>query len=480
VILGAIIFLAFVIAYGIRTALQPIVVDTAAVAAQPKRQFVFDFAVIIVAGIGAHLYNQINYAFPLGSGITLLFGFTVFGFFIALDMALAREYIGIQSAVSAGKTLPPPKRLYPMTRKFSIISIVASLFVFGIITMVISKDVVWFFEVGKNTESLERVQLSIALEMIFILSVLIALVINLIFSFSRNLKLLFQNETSVLERVSTGDLSQSVPVATNDEFGVIAGHTNTMIEGLRHRFKMMAALQVAEEVQQNLLPQESPSHAGLDIAGKSVYCDETGGDYFDYIQLSNGKLGIVVADAADHGVGAALYMTSARAFLLSNARHFPEPADLLMEVNRFLTRDSRDTGRFMSMFLAELDPSRKILRWVRAGHEPALFFDPSTRQFRELAGEGMVLGVDGDYRFKENTLDGWEPESILFIGTDGAKDAQNEKGAMFGNERVKEIIQENSEKTAEQICQALIRELTAFMGSASQADDITFVIIKMQ
>lgn len=478
--LGTILLAALAAAFGLRSWLQPMVVDQAEASARPKREFILDFTVIIVAGIGTALYNLAVYAFPIGSGVTLLFGFAVFGFFIALDMALAREHSGIQTAISAGTALPAPKRLYPMTRKFSIISIVSAVFIFGIIIMVISRDVAWYSEAMENQDSLAQVQMSIALEMVFIMSVLIALVINLIFSFSRNLKLLFQNETSVLEKVTNGDLSQSVPVATHDEFGVIAGHTNTMIEGLRHRLKLMASLQMAEEVQQNLLPQQSPSHEGLDIAGKSVYCDETGGDYYDYIQLSNGKLGVVVADAADHGVGAALYMTSARAFLLSNARHFPEPADLLMEVNRFLTRDSRDSGRFMSMFLAELDPSRRSLRWVRAGHEPAFFLDPSTRQFRELAGEGMVLGVDIDYRFKENAFDGWEPGSILYIGTDGVKDAQNEKGAMFGNERIKKIILENSGKTSEQICQALIRELTAFMGSASQADDITFVIVKMR
>ena len=86
------------------------------------------------------------------------------------------------------------------------------------------------------------------------MAVLLALVVNLIVSYSRNLRLLFNNETDVLERVSRGDLSRTVPVATRDEFGVIAGHTNSMIQGLRHRTKMITALKLAEEVQQNLLP----------------------------------------------------------------------------------------------------------------------------------------------------------------------------------------------------------------------------------
>ncbi|NIQ92700.1 MAG: phosphatase, partial [Deltaproteobacteria bacterium] len=110
----------------------------------------------------------------------------------------------------------------------------------------------------------------------------------MIISYSKNLKLLFENETNVLERVTQGDLSRLVPVATNDEFGVIAGHTNTMIDGLRHRLQLITALKLAEEVQQNLLPTEPPSYPGLDIAGISNYCDETGGDYYDYFRLSNG------------------------------------------------------------------------------------------------------------------------------------------------------------------------------------------------
>jgi sigma-B regulation protein RsbU (phosphoserine phosphatase) len=157
------------------------------------------------------------------------------------------------------------------------------------------------------------------------MAVLLALVVNLIVSYSRNLRLLFNNETDVLERVSRGDLSRTVPVATRDEFGVIAGHTNSMIQGLRHRTKMITALKLAEEVQQNLLPVSAPDHPGLDLSGTSIYCDETGGDYYDFFKLPNNNLGVVVADASDHGVGSALLMTTARAFLISGVQHFRGP-----------------------------------------------------------------------------------------------------------------------------------------------------------
>ena len=157
-----------------------------------------------------------------------------------------------------------------------------------------------------------------------------------------------------------------------------------MIKGLQHRIQLLSALKLAEEVQQNLLPRRPPEHAGLDLAGTSKYCDETGGDYYDFMGLPEGKLGIVVADATDHGVGSALQMATARAFLLFGVRNYHGPSQLIGEVNRYLTRDSRETSRFMSMFFLEIASSAKTLRWVRAGHDPALLYDPGEDSFQQL------------------------------------------------------------------------------------------------
>lgn len=174
--------------------------------------------------------------------------------------------------------------------------------------------------------------------------------INLIVSYSKNLKLLFNNQTSVLERVESGDLSGKVAVATSDEFGVIANHTNHMIDGLRHRFELMSSLRLAEEVQQNLLPSRSPYLKGFDIWGSSLYCEQTGGDYYDYFLLPDGKLGVAVADVCGHGVGAAMLMISVRAYLVSAIKNYEDPARLLESVNESLSKDCAVTGNFTSMF----------------------------------------------------------------------------------------------------------------------------------
>ena len=311
------------------------------------------------------------------------------------------------------------------------------------------------------------------------MSVLLAMVINIILSYSKNLKLLFNNETDILERVSSGDLSRLVPVATNDEFGLIAGHTNTMINGLRHRIQLLTSLKLAEEVQQNLLPKVPPEISGLDISGISRYCDQTGGDYYDYSTLPDGRLGILVADASDHGVGAALHMTTARAFIRFGAHQYRNPSTLLETVNPFFNRGRGETRAFQTPFFVEIDPARKILKWIRAGHDPAVLYDPSEDTFDEMSGTGTALGVVEDLDFHENTRQGWRPGSVLAVGTDGIWEARNSRGDMFGQQRFMDTIRKHADAQAADIQKAVMEAVVAFQGDATQEDDITLVVVKL-
>jgi len=426
-------------------------------------------------------YNHLIYDFPLiTSGLKLVLGCAVAGFFIALDMALTRERTVIRSAMASTWDHRPPQRLYSMTRKFSLFALTATVAVAGVIGLILAGDVSWLAKIEREGISPGEARLSIVSEVFFVMAVLLAWIVNLVFSYSKNLKLLFSNETNVLERVTRGDLSKLVPVATNDEFGVIAGHTNLMIHGLRHRLKMITALRLAEELQQRFLPKNPPDHPGLQISGTSVYCDETGGDYYDYLKLPRGRLGVVVADSADHGVGSALHMTTARAFLLSGAREYNDgPAKLLTGVNRFLTRDSVETGRFVTMFFLEIDLRARTLKWVRAGHDPALLYDPGKDAFLELNGEGMALGVVEDFRFQEYTHEGWAPGSVVVVGTDGLYETCNPAREMFGRERLREIIRSHGTESAETIQKVIIDTLRTFRGDAPQEDDITLVVVRL-
>ena len=479
VILGAIIFGAFTAVAVLRRPLERIVVGQAPVTDQPKRQIVLDVSLCLLAGIIGATVNTIWYDFPAASAISLLFGCAVVGFFIAIDMALDRERRNILMALNSRHSLQLGDRFFPVTRKFFLVAVSTALFVTVVIVLVISRDIVWLSKIEQSESALIDAQLSVSYEIFFIMAILLTMVINLIYSYSKNLKILFQNETSVLERVSRGDLSNLVPVATNDEFGLIAAHTNSMIQGLRHRIRLISALKLAEEVQRNLLPTHAPKIPGLDISGISIYCDETGGDYYDYLTFPDGRLGIVVADASDHGVSAALHMTTARAFLLYGTQNVDGLAGLIDDINRHLVRDGLQTGRFVSLFLLEIDPKQKSLRWVRAGHEPALLYEPGANEFQQLSGEGIVLGADGDYRFQAYSRHQWVPGSVVVIATDGVHESRNKEDRMFGRERLHEIVRRHHMETAGSIQTVILKELENFRGSAALEDDVTLVVAKL-
>ena len=477
--LGVIVFFGFLAALALRPYLQRTAVLRVTEADQPKRQFFMDLTLCLLAAVLVMAMNRMLLAVPLINGYAVLFGCLILGFFLALDTALARERANITNAISQQGMLSPPKRLYSMTRKFSLVAFTTAIFVTTVVVLVFARDIVWLSRIDQNASALARAQWSVAKEMFFIMAVLLALVVNLIVSYARNLRLLFNNETDVLERVSRGDLSRTVAVATRDEFGVIAGHTNSMIRGLRHRTKLITALKLAEEVQQNLLPVSAPDHPGLGLSGTSIYCDETGGDYYDFFKLPNHNLGVVVADASDHGVGSALLMTTARAFLISGVHNYQGPAKLAGEINQFLTRDSSKTSRFMSMFFLEINVNDKTLSWVRAGHEPALLYDPAQDSFKILMGEGLVLGVEADFRYRENIHQGWTTGSVLVVGTDGISETRNAKNEMFGLDRLKETMAHHSAASALAIQTAVIERLNQFRGETGQEDDVTLVVVKL-
>ncbi|MGD8343353.1 MAG: SpoIIE family protein phosphatase [Desulfobacterales bacterium] len=479
VLLGVILLIPFAVALVLHGFFEKRLVLAKPLMVQPRKQMFLELVLCMAVGAVAVTYNTVVYGFPATSGLSLLLGCAVVGFFLGLDMALARERKIISDALAENTVRPPPVRLYSITRKFSLVALITILFVALVLGLVISRDVVWLSNIKDSNTSLMQAQLSVMREVFFVMGVLLAAIINLIVSYSKNLKLLFQNETGVLEKVTQGDFSKRVPVATHDEFGVIAGHTNTMIDGLRHRLQLITALKLAEEVQQNLLPGKPPAVPGLDIAGISNYCDETGGDYFDYFSLTNGKLGIVVADASEHGVSAALLMTTVRALLRQRVTMETDIARIVTDVNHELARDVAASGRFMTLFFLKIQPETQTLNWVRAGHEPAILYNAEDDIFLELAGEGMAMGVDENLEYQKNNHEGWSPGSIVVVGTDGIRETQNEKGEMFGINRFRTAIRQHAAESAEEIKNGIIDTLREFQGEAPQEDDITLVVVKL-
>ena len=446
---------------------------------QPRRIFILEWSLCFTAGLLINIHNFYIYNIPLANLAAVLIGCIIAGFFIGLDSSLAQERKIILRTVEEETISALPQHLFPITRKFTLVAITTSIFVSLVLILVFTRDVVWLTQTAQDENSIRAAQFSVTAEIFFIMAILMVLIVNLIFSYSRNLKLLFNNETRVLEQVSQGNLSTKVPVATQDEFGVIAGHTNLMIDGLRHRFELVNSLKLAEEVQQNLLPERSPALNGFDISGISIYCDQTGGDYYDYLRLPDEKIGVVVADACGHGIGAAMLMVSVRAFLTSAVINYQSPAQILQKINRDITRDCAKSGRFTTMFFLEIDPRTKTLQWVRAGHEPAVMFQAQSNTFTRLDGPGLVLGVDDNFIFENTAASACQAGDIIVIGTDGIHETRNREEKIFGQQRLKKIIEAHAQGSAEALQNTIVAEVAAFRGSLAQEDDITLVVIKV-
>jgi sigma-B regulation protein RsbU (phosphoserine phosphatase) len=245
--------------------------------------------------------------------------------------------------------------------------------------------------------------------------------------------------------------------------------------------KMKGSLELARAIQQNLLPGTAPKLEGFELAGNCKYCDETGGDYYDFIELTElgpGRVGIALGDVTGHGIGAALLMATARSVLRSNAQRYGTNLTQLFEVlNQHIESDT-DYDKFITLFYGILDANQRSLVWVSGGHDPALWYHTNNGQIEELPNTGMPVGIMQDSNFEQGGPVSLEAGDVVVIGTDGIWEAQNESGDMFGKERLRKIIIRENEKPANEICSRIIDEVTNFSSPTPQLDDITLVVIK--
>jgi sigma-B regulation protein RsbU (phosphoserine phosphatase) len=324
-----------------------------------------------------------------------------------------------------------------------------------------------------------KLQTAISTYALFFIGVGICLTILV----SRNLTIPFRDIIQTLHRIRNGLFDKRVQVFSNDEIGYTADAINEMTKGLIEREKMQQSLNLAKEVQQRLLPKSNLKINGFDIAGKSVYCDETGGDYYDFIIIDDAdeqKIGVAIGDVSGHGIPSALLMTTVRSSLRQRLSLPGSTAGIISDVNRHLARDVEDSGQFMTMFFLVIDTTTGQLEWVRAGHDPGIVYDPGSDAFSELGGSGMALGVYGGLIYEDNKKSDFSNGQIIFLSTDGIWEARNKKGEMMGKEPILNTIRQNASSDASQIMDAIFDTLDKFIDGVKIEDDITSVIIKIQ
>jgi sigma-B regulation protein RsbU (phosphoserine phosphatase) len=282
-------------------------------------------------------------------------------------------------------------------------------------------------------------------------------------------------------QVAGGDFSAQVRIPNHDELGEMGQAFNAMVPQLQDSMRMRQSLALAMQVQQNLLPQRPPLIDGLDVAGTSLFCDETGGDYYDFLNLTKlgpDHLGVAVGDVTGHGIPAALLMATTRALLRSHAIHPGNLGGIMVDINEHFTADTL-AGQFTTLFYAVLDAKQRTIRWSSAGHDPAIVYDPATDAFDELGGAGIPLGIDATATYEELSRNGLQPGEIIVIGTDGIWETRNGDGRPFGKDALRNLIRRHADCPADEIAEAITNALAEFRQSKPQEDDVTLVVIKI-
>lgn len=245
----------------------------------------------------------------------------------------------------------------------------------------------------------------------------------------------------------------------------------------RQLFGMRRDLAVARDIQRRLLPTRSPQLEGFDIVGMNRPADQTGGDYYDWQALPDGRLAVVLADVSGHGIGPALVMAVCRAYARAAVPLVPEPAQLLARLNTLL-HDDLPSDRFITFALAVLEKGGNA-QLISAGHGPTLLYRAGTRDVIQFGGDGMPLGVMPSEQYGPTTPLTLDAGDVLVMLTDGFFEWQRgADGEPFGIPRLCEALAANAAGDAQTILNAIDERVRAFCSDSPQADDMTAIVVK--
>jgi sigma-B regulation protein RsbU (phosphoserine phosphatase) len=278
-------------------------------------------------------------------------------------------------------------------------------------------------------------------------------------------------------RFSQGDFVVFKSIAEQSAFALY----NAIIYSMANEKKRLDHdLEIARDIQRILLPTEAPAIDGFQISGLSVPAREVSGDYFDYIQVDDKRLGVAIADVSGKGVPASLIMAICRSVLRAEAARNPSPADVLRKVNRQLYPDIKE-DMFISMAYLILDHQQNGVTLARAGHDAPLLYKRQSQSVTPVKPPGMVVGIDSGNVFDRLTTDFAVPlerNDCLVLYTDGVTEALSPEGEEFGLDRMMQSVRTSANEGAQAIVKRIIDDVREFAGSAPQNDDITVIAIR--
>ena len=287
---------------------------------------------------------------------------------------------------------------------------------------------------------------------------------------------------TITDRRKNGEIylsSQTItPLKSPD--GTIS-HLVSIANDVTERRKAMDlenGLRLARQVQQRLFPPAPPNVPGLDAWGVSIPAHATGGDYFDFLTLPGGALGLVIGDVSGHGFDSAILMAQTRALVRAAARREADPARILSEVNALLVPDLGE-NRFIGMIIVAIDPHTRGVTYANAGHTPGYILDRKGRLRMELTSTGLVLGLFGDAAFVTEKGPELQQGDLLALFTDGVTEAQDSNGTMCGAEWALDVVRARAHLASAEILDALCEAVRSITGERAQQDDLTAIVCRV-
>jgi len=286
-----------------------------------------------------------------------------------------------------------------------------------------------------------------------------------------------------MERIGEHDFKARVPVRTNDEFGYLAVRFNEMAAGLQERERIREAHQAVEQelavagrIQASFLPHDLPCVPGWQIAVALNPAKQTSGDFYDVIPLPEGKIGLVVADVADKGTGAALYMALSRTLIRTFAVEYADQPERVLEAaNRRILADAQ-ADLFVTTFYGVLGPETGSLAYCNGGHNPPYLIRAGGPDVATLVRTGMPLGVLDEAKWQCGR-EHLAPGDTLIMYSDGLTEAHDENYTFFEADRLLKTAQAHVGQPAVEIRDALMAAVCAFRGTAPQSDDMTVMVV---